>query len=210
MLATANLRRVLEHARGRTVFAESGYDGASVGRIAALSGVNKALINYHFGGKQGLFRAVITEFLEEAQTRMAPLRTQTGDPRERLRLFIRTMIGLLESYPAMPAIMVRKLTTQGEPIAEDLACRFLGVFAIVRGILEEGMTQGIFREVNPFFTHFSIISSLMFFRATEAARERLLGNSGQMPPQVTDFAAFGEYLENQILAGLHPHREVEP
>src|SRR5262245_39400006 len=46
---------------GRTVISERGYDGARVDEIARRAGVNKAMISYHFGGKQGLYNAILSE-----------------------------------------------------------------------------------------------------------------------------------------------------
>jgi TetR/AcrR family transcriptional regulator len=45
-------------------FAANGYDGARVGEIAARAGVNKQLISYYFGGKEGLYRAMQREWLD--------------------------------------------------------------------------------------------------------------------------------------------------
>lgn len=39
-------------------FAEKGFAGARVQDIAARAGVNKQLINYYFGGKEGLYREI--------------------------------------------------------------------------------------------------------------------------------------------------------
>ena len=46
-------------AAAREVFAEQGYQGATVRAIAARAGVDAAMVNHWFGGKQGLFAAII-------------------------------------------------------------------------------------------------------------------------------------------------------
>jgi len=43
---------------GERLFADGGLDGVSVRAIAAAAGVDLAMINYHFGSKEGLYRAV--------------------------------------------------------------------------------------------------------------------------------------------------------
>lgn len=48
---------LLDHATD--VFAESGFDGASVREITSRATINLAAINYHFGGKEALYREVL-------------------------------------------------------------------------------------------------------------------------------------------------------
>jgi AcrR family transcriptional regulator len=45
-------------------FSEKGFAGARVSAIATRAGVNKQLISYYFGGKQGLRDALVAEWLE--------------------------------------------------------------------------------------------------------------------------------------------------
>ena len=46
-------------AAAREVFAERGYDGASIRAIAASAGVDPALVHHYFGTKEELFRATV-------------------------------------------------------------------------------------------------------------------------------------------------------
>jgi AcrR family transcriptional regulator len=46
-------------AAARAVFAERGYDGASIRRIAKEAAVDPALVHHYFGTKEALFRAVV-------------------------------------------------------------------------------------------------------------------------------------------------------
>src|SRR4030095_15822611 len=68
-------------AAGTDLFAERGYDGVPVAAIAHKAGVNKAMINYHFGGQRKLYVAIVTATFSEivpsaerlaAATRPAP------------------------------------------------------------------------------------------------------------------------------------------
>ncbi|NIJ11149.1 AcrR family transcriptional regulator [Saccharomonospora amisosensis] len=45
----------------RAVFAEGGYDGATVRAIAARAGVDAAMVNHWFGGKEGLFAQAVLQ-----------------------------------------------------------------------------------------------------------------------------------------------------
>ena len=44
---------------GRELFAERGFDAASVEEVAARAGVSKPVVYEHFGGKEGLYAVVV-------------------------------------------------------------------------------------------------------------------------------------------------------
>jgi len=56
-------RRLVEAAYSE--FAAHGIAGARVDRVAATAGVNKALIYFHFGNKEGLFTAVFEQIVNQ-------------------------------------------------------------------------------------------------------------------------------------------------
>lgn len=89
-------------AAGVDAFAEHGFEAASVRDITAKAEVNQGAITYHFGGKEGLYRAV----LESVRDRIAaqPLLDDDGvdrhPPAETVRRFLRQMLAPLAEGPA--------------------------------------------------------------------------------------------------------------
>lgn len=55
------------------LFADRGFDGVSVRALAQRAGVNAAAINYHFGGKEGLYHAVLRTLIDDTEPMFAPM-----------------------------------------------------------------------------------------------------------------------------------------
>src|ERR671931_770499 len=60
-------------AAGAELFADRGYDGVPVAAIAQKAGVNKAMINYHFGGKRKLYLAIVSATFADIVARVEAL-----------------------------------------------------------------------------------------------------------------------------------------
>lgn len=73
------------------VFADKGFDAATVRDICGRAHANVAAVNYHYGGKDALYVAVLEEVFPKDEPH-AP-GDASGDPEKRLRTFLRTMAG---------------------------------------------------------------------------------------------------------------------
>ncbi|MFC4526657.1 TetR family transcriptional regulator [Dyella halodurans] len=63
------------------LFAQHGFEGASLRQLTAAAGVNLAAVNYHFGSKDRLIEEVFRRRLDQLNgRRMAALQKIAGDP----------------------------------------------------------------------------------------------------------------------------------
>ncbi len=111
-------RAILDAAEA--LFAQRGYDGASMGEIGRRAGVSSALPAYFFGGKDGLYQAVLERLLAEREQRLGPLADaaaahleRTGELRAALELLIDGYIDFLLERPALVRLMGREALDGG-------------------------------------------------------------------------------------------------
>ncbi|MBK5288898.1 MAG: TetR/AcrR family transcriptional regulator [Acidimicrobiia bacterium] len=103
---TAAERRSQLIAVGRTVFAERGYDGASVEEIAERAGVSKPIVYEHFGGKEGLYAVVVDREMDHVITSIAAAISQ-GPPRDRLGGATLAFLNYVKEEPEGFAVLSR-------------------------------------------------------------------------------------------------------
>jgi AcrR family transcriptional regulator len=109
----------------RAVFAEQGYEGATVRAIAARAGVDAAMVNHWFGGKQGLFAAAMELPIDPGEVVATVLEGGPDTVGERL---VRTFVTVWDRTGGGPfAALVRSVSSH------ELAARMLREF--VTGVL---------------------------------------------------------------------------
>jgi AcrR family transcriptional regulator len=69
----------------RVLFAERGFAGTAREDIVERAGVTRGALQHHFGGKEGLFRAVVELLEQELVARIAIAAMGVVDPMEQLR-----------------------------------------------------------------------------------------------------------------------------
>jgi AcrR family transcriptional regulator len=190
-------------AAGSELFGAHGYDGATVDRIARKAGVNKALINYHFGGKRKFYLAILSSTLDELLARLEPLRRPTGRPAPALLEQFVTIFADVARHrrPNFPAMLLREVLAGGRVLDQEALPRVLGVFAVVRDIVERGVREGSFRRVDPALTHLSLVGSLVFFFATAPFRQRAAA-AGRLPFAAPGTAEYVRHVQALMTRGL--------
>lgn len=113
-------------AAAEQVFAEKGLKGARAKEIAALAQVPPSLINYHYGGKENLYRIVIENYYVTMERRLFPIFTQEGvSPQEKLKRVLRAAVELLAEKDSAARILLRESIDKGKYVNEVLSRPYL-------------------------------------------------------------------------------------
>lgn len=80
---------------GRTLFAERGYEAASIEEIAARANVSKPVVYEHFGGKEGLYAVVVDREMANLLARVTGA-LSGGHPRELLEQAALALLAYIE------------------------------------------------------------------------------------------------------------------
>lgn len=157
----------IPEARGKLIevatrlFAEKGLDGVSTRDIAKESGLNISLISYYFGGKEGLYKAVILEFALQAQTRMKALidlhDVENLDKTAFLkfmRSLVTAMVHFRFSTPYITMILTRE-AMEGLPYAKEVYENiFQRVGETLIGVMKAAQEKKIIRNDIHLYMHF--------------------------------------------------------
>jgi TetR/AcrR family transcriptional regulator len=152
-------------------FAAHGFAGASVDDIARRSGFNKAMIYYHFAGKEALFVEVLRDVFRLMGARTTEIAASALAPAAKIDAFIDALDLMAETHPFMPAIMVREIAEGARRLDRDTLRLMAVIFRNLAAILDQGARAGAFRRADPTLTYFSLIAPVIFYRATAPIRE---------------------------------------
>ena len=116
------------------VFAEGGYERASMDRIAGLAGVSKPMLYAYFGSKEGLYVAYIERTGGELVQRLVNA-DRTDGATGRLRAVINEFLTFVNEHSDGWTVLFRELNTR-RPLAEQVAQLRAQVVDEVRRMLE--------------------------------------------------------------------------
>jgi len=86
---------------GKSMFAERGFNGASVREICKMADASSTMIHHYFGSKEGLYNAIIEEFT--STTFDVPLRLIDKPPRTQEEFILRLEMFISETFRALSA-----------------------------------------------------------------------------------------------------------
>lgn len=184
-------------------FAERGFAGAKVDRIARRARVNKAMLYYHFRSKAGLYLTILREQFAALGEAAASARKPELPADQQLNRFIDAIAREAAARPHFPSIWLREIAEGGRHLDATVVAALRRVLETLASILDDGRRAGTLRPANPLVVQISIVAPLMFYSASNAFRDRI-GKISPTPFPVPDPAAVLGHVKAATLAVLAP------
>lgn len=189
-------------AAARQEFSSKGPAGARVNEIAARSGVNKQLIYYYFGNKDGLYAAALEAVYGEIRELEQGLLLDEETPEVAMRALVAFSFDYLAAHPEFIGMLKHENASGARQIQQSETLQGLNspLIASIRKTLKRGVSTGIFREgIDPLNLYISIAGMSYFFFSNRLTLSSIFGRDLANPRSV---AAYRRHVIDYALAGL--------
>ncbi len=132
-----------------TLFAEHGYEGTSVRKLAVKARINVAMISYYFGSKEKLFEALVEYRAGTSREKLEELSRKDYDPVTKIEKLVDLYVDRIFDNHRFHKILQREIALQQRSRMHEVIVGILmRNMKEIKKIIEEGQRKKIFRKVD--------------------------------------------------------------
>ena len=204
---SASARRVLNRdkleadiiAEAVKVFAERGYEGASVATVAENVGLSKQNLMYYFPTKQALYERVLDGVLDEWLARMDSLADPDQDPRDVLRAYVQAKLRFSREQPWASRVYAMEVISGAQLYGDQIQKRVVPLLRKDIEVFERWIGEGRIAPVNATHLLFAIWAMTQSY-ADFSTQMALVLNRKQLSRK--DFDDGEAVIVNMVLAAV--------
>lgn len=131
---------------GERLFSEKGLSGVSIRELSKEAGANSALISYHFGGKEGLYSAILEKQFSPIGALLDLVSGTKSSPTEKIIMYARCVAQVHGEVPFLTKFLMGEILNPSrffEPLIQKYIQR---LYRFLTETLQEGIACGEFRK----------------------------------------------------------------
>lgn len=138
------------------VFAECGYEGASIATVADNAGLSKQNLMYYFPTKQALYQRVLDDVLDEWLERMDTMADPAQEPRDMLRAYIQAKLRFSRENPWASRVYAMEVISGAPLFGDQIRARVVPLVRKDIDVFERWIAEGRIAPVNATHLLFAI------------------------------------------------------
>ena len=138
------------------VFAECGYEGASIATVADNAGLSKQNLMYYFPTKQALYQRVLDDVLDEWLKRMDLLADPAREPHDMLRAYVQAKLRFSREHPLGSRVYAMEVISGAPLYGEQIRNRVVPLVRKDIEVFERWIAEGRIAPVNATHLLFAI------------------------------------------------------
>lgn len=184
------------------LFAERGYEGASMGDLAERVGLRKASLFHHFASKDVLYATVLGQLMEQVRAAIMTAAQSPGSFAERLDVLTDALTTALGTQPHAARLLIREVMDAGPVMRNGMQRTINDVLAASLEFAKAGQREGAFNpDLDPTHAIVSLVGVHFMPFVIGDVIERFTGTSPFHASFVSDRrAAVREQVRLMILA----------
>jgi TetR/AcrR family transcriptional regulator len=159
------------------LFAAKGLNGVSVRELASAAGVNLSMISYYFGGKEGLYAAVLTEQFAILD-KLKVIEQMEIDTLKKFEFYVRATVSRYRKNPYLLRFYTSELTNPTASFETIVKPAIKKVVQMLLDTFTDGLTHKKFRDgLNPADTVLALAGMINFYFLLEPATYELVDHT---------------------------------
>ena len=159
------------------LFSEKGFEAVSIRELAKEAQVNIAMIAYHYGSKEGLFKAIVEDKIPKSGVQLKAIQKSEGTAWDKVSMAIDLYIERMFLSDTFNRLIFRELSLEQRPENREVIINAIEKnWRIIKQFIEEGQKSGLFKnEIDPALTVISMFSTLSMIVNNSSMAARIIG-----------------------------------
>jgi TetR/AcrR family transcriptional regulator len=159
------------------LFAERALSGVSIRELSKVAGVSISMISYYFGGKEGLYSAVLQEQFSSFEY-IEEINKADSGTLAKIEAYIRWIIVRHRNNPYLLRFYTSELTNPTQFFSLIVQPALGKVIQILVQIIEDGISKNIFRkDLNPVDTALAMAGMINYYILSTLATQEFINRS---------------------------------
>lgn len=186
------------------VFAEFGFSGTSMDRIAKEIGISKQNLLYYFSSKEILYRTVLQNIVNIWLERMELISDPDATPEDIIKAYIRGKLELSRDYPSASKVFAQEIISGAPIIKTYLQEHLKPLFDRDVELVRQWVRTGRIAPIEPEHLFFAIWAMTQTY-ADFGVQIGLMLNKTELDQN--DFDTASDFLTGMVLNGIAANKQ---